>query len=628
MKTSFETRAIRRWMTLAFLGAFILSSCTEDTVPRRATLPRGGTLEANLVRTHPNVPVAVPLDPQTGYDYDGWAILRCCLVRTLLSYTGRPTAEGGAELHPDLAAALPDVSADNLTWTFRLKRGLRYGPPFTDTEIVAPDIVRALERMARVGAYTNYYTVIEGFTDVMSGESQSISGLETPDDHTLVVHLTEPTGELGHRLSLPGSGPIPPSPRGPLGVADGHQDYGPFLVSSGPYALEGSEELNFARSADAQAPSSGYRPGESLTLVRNPAWRAATDRLRPAYADRIDIRISGDSKLAAREVHQGDADVILHSGPSPQVPPDVIEAYRRDPGLSDRISFAPTDEIIFSSLNLAVPPFDDLHVRKAVNHAVNKSRYIQIQGGPTTGKPATHIILDSMENNLLLDYAPYGSPSGTGDLDRARQEIAQSRYDQDGDGVCDAAACKNVRTLNFDEFPGVDTVRMAESIRSDLEELGINLDIRIVPYEEYFGQLNDPRSHVAMGIVAGWIKDFPSAASHVAPLFSREGLDGCCNHSLVGATREELQEWGYKVTSVPSVEEKISECRPLHGDDQVRCWTELDQQLMEQVVPWIPLYFSNRVYIVSRRVVASSFDQFTSLPALDRIALSRGTGSP
>lgn len=622
MSTPCGTKAIKRWMTVMFLVTLTVSSCTKDTVPRRPTLRKGGTLEVNLVRGGPAG--AVNLDPQTSYDFDGFEIFRCCLVRTLLSYTGRPTALGGAELHPDLAASLPDVSADNLTWTFRLKTGLRYGPPFTDTEIVAPDIVRGLERTARVGAYPNYYTVIEGFSDVMNGESETISGLETPDDHTLVVHLTEPTGELGHRLSLPAAGPIPPSPTAaPLGAADGHEDYGPFLVSSGPYAVEGSEQLDFGRRTDEQSPSAGFRSNESLTLVRNPTWRAATDPLRPAYPDRIEVRMVKDPELASREVHEGVADVILYGGPGPTVPPDVIEAYRSDPSLSDRIVFGSADSIIYSSMNLAVPPFDDIHVRRALNYAVDKSRVLEIQGGSTRSKLATHIILDSMENNLLLDYDPYASPGGVGDLDRARKEMAQSRYDQDDDGVCDAAACKGVRALNFGDLPGVDTVRLADSISSDLEKLGITLDVRFLPEDEYFGRLNDPRRRVAMGIVAGWAKDFPSADSHVTPLFSREGLDGCCNYSLVGATPEELQEWGYEVTSVPSVEEKISECRPLLGDDGVRCWAELDQQLMEQVVPWVPLHLLNRVYIVSRRVAATSFDQFTTLPALDRTALSQ-----
>jgi hypothetical protein len=45
---------------------------------------------------------------------------------------------------------------------------------------------------------------------------------------------------------------------------------------------------------------------------------------------------------------------------------------------------------------------------------------------------------------------------------------------------------------------------------------------------------------------------------------------------------------------------------------------------MEQVVPWIPHRVENQAFIVSRRVVSTSFDQLTSLPALDRIAVSGG----
>jgi ABC-type oligopeptide transport system substrate-binding subunit len=55
--------------------------------------------------------------------------MRCCLLRTLLSYQGAPTSQGGATLRPDLAASMPTVSDDGLTWTFRIRQGLQYAPP-------------------------------------------------------------------------------------------------------------------------------------------------------------------------------------------------------------------------------------------------------------------------------------------------------------------------------------------------------------------------------------------------------------------------------------------------------------------------------------------------------------------
>jgi peptide/nickel transport system substrate-binding protein len=600
------------------------SSCIDPPKRPQESTPRGGTLKAILAP----LPDPFTLDPQRDYAAEPWGFFRCCLLRTLLSYPGLPTARGGAELKPDLAASPPDVSSDGLTWTFRIKRGLRYGPPFTNTEILASDIVRALERVARVGgdAYPFYYAVIEGFPEVVSGKAESISGLEAPDDHTLVIHLTQPTGDLGYRLALPAAAPIPPVSSGAaLGSAEGHEEYGRFLVASGPYTIEGSDELDFSLSPEEQPPLSGFDPGISLTLVRNPSWRARTDPLRPAYPDRIEVSFLDSQREAAEQVARGDADVVLGLGPPPQVPNDIIEQYRNDPSLSKRIVIGPRDLIVYATMNLAVPPFDDIHVRKAVNLAIDKAEFLDIHGGRAIGKVTGHVILNSLENNLLLNYDPYATPASAGNLDSARQEMALSRYDRDGDGLCDDPVCRNVLAVAAKLEGGVGR-KEGEAFASDLKALGISLDLRVLDFGPFFTRLSDPRRHVALGINAGWIKDFPAAGSFVLPLFSRNGLgvSACCNYSLVGATSEELRSWGYKVTSVPSVEEKVSDCVPLIGGEQVRCYAELDQQIMEQIVPWVPLLVENHVYIVSRRVASTSFDQFATQPAVDRTALSAG----
>src|SRR3546814_9826620 len=61
-----------------------------------------------------------------------WEYYRCCLLRTLMSYEGVPTDEGGADIFPDLAAGEPTVSDDGLTTTFQIKPGLMYAPPKDD----------------------------------------------------------------------------------------------------------------------------------------------------------------------------------------------------------------------------------------------------------------------------------------------------------------------------------------------------------------------------------------------------------------------------------------------------------------------------------------------------------------
>lgn len=613
-------RASRK-LLISAVTAVVIASCTEAREAARKTIPRGGTLRLAMFDADA-APFPQGLDPQTAFRPDLYEMFRCCLLRTLLSYSGRPTGQGGALLRPDLAEALPEVSADGLTWTFRLKRGLRYGPPLTDTEIVASDFVRSLERMARFEMTQRFYfSVIQGFDDVTNGKAESITGVETPDPHTLVFHLTQPTGNFGYRMSLPDVAPIPTTPSG-AGADEGHDDYGPFLVSSGPYSVEGSEEIDFSLPPEEQQPASGFVEDESLTLVRNPAWRPATDALRPAYADRIEGEFLPPDEAATR-VHRGEADVLMFPLTFPGVPSEIVDAYRTDPGLSKRLLVASADVARYTSINLAVPPFDDIHVRKALNYAVDKSRHVDILGGSLGARPAEHIIHDSMQNNLLANYDPYATPGGEGDLAKAREEMAESRYDADGDGVCDDPSCENVLAL-VNGTPPLSLEPMGDALRSDLEPLGIRLDLRVEIGDEFFGQITDPRRHVALVIGIGWSKAFPNAEDFVGPLFSRAALEeGCCNYSLVGATPQELRRWGYEVTPVPNVEDKIAECHPLVGIESIRCYAELDQLLTEQVVPWVPLVFHNAAFLLSDRVVAKSYDQFAAHPALDRIALSR-----
>ena len=152
--------------------------------------------------------------------------MRCCLLRTLISYNGHPTEEGGTELRPDLASGMPEVSRDQLTWTFRLKAGIHYAPPLEQVEITAAaDVVRAIQRAAAAGVsggtYSTYYSVIQGYDEYARGDTDTISGLEVVDDQTLRVHLTAVANDFGYRMALPGSAPIPPSPRVPNGAFRG-----------------------------------------------------------------------------------------------------------------------------------------------------------------------------------------------------------------------------------------------------------------------------------------------------------------------------------------------------------------------------------------------------------------------
>ncbi len=580
------------------------------TTPPGGEFQQGGTL-----RVLTGADIQSAWDPTKEYEAIAFAFYRCCFTRTLLSYPGIG-GPAGSELQPDLATDFPENSEDGLTWTFTLKSGVTYAPPFQDTEIVAGDFVRAIERLsneeASTGGYPFYYSVIDGFDD-SDGEPGSIPGITAPDDTTLVVTTTEPTGDLPFRFSMPATGPIPE------GATDGHvADYGRFLVSSGPYMFEGSDALDFSVAADKQKPVAGYEPGKSWVLVRNPAYDPDTDGLRPAYPDRIEVTIGGTAEDNFNKVEQGEADFDLGDAP----PNDVIRRYKTDPNLQDKIFFNIADGVRYISMNLAIPPFDDIHVRKAVNFVIDKDGLRLKRGGADAGDIATHTTPDTLEGDALADFDPYPSPNGQGDVDAAKEEMKQSKYDSDGDGVCDAPECEGILTITDQNSPYPDQNAIIED---NLSQIGLKLDIKSGDrYTFMYAKCQDPKAHAALCPSPGWFKDYADASTFGIPLFRSDAI-GSSNYSLLGASSDLLSENGYDVTEVPSADDKINECAALPvGDDRVQCWADLDQFLMEEVVPWVPFLFDTDIDIVADTVLHYDYDQSAGAAAMDHFALVSG----
>jgi peptide/nickel transport system substrate-binding protein len=450
-------------------------------------------------------------------------------------------------------------------------------------------------------------------------------------NRTLVVRLEQVTGDLAYRFSLPSTAPIPP------GASDGHdEDYERFLVASGPYMVEGADGIDPSVPPDEQVAASGYVPPVivdqstvetpgSLVLVRNPAWDPATDRLRPAYPDRIELTLGGDDDEIASLVDAGDLDMVFGASS----PFEQVSRYRADAELASRVFENPRDAQHAVTMNPAVPPFDDVHVRRAVAFAIDRSALVALLSVPPhgpfaehSGEVATHVAPDSLEASLLDAFDPYPF-----DLDRARAEMRLSAYDDDGDGRCEAPACRGLRALVQDV--GIFS-EQAQAVAADLAPLGIHLELLdrpIEPVDRFHPTVFDPRSKTPMAVAFGWGKDIPVGSGWFPPLFDSVGLAGdfpCCNISILGASPAQLRTWGYSVTSVPGVDDRIRLCLSRRGVAHSQCWAELDQYLMNEVVTYVPYVRSRLTLVVSERVVAYSFAQFTELPALDRIALAPG----
>jgi peptide/nickel transport system substrate-binding protein len=634
-KSDCAARIVAGFFAIAVLASACTSGGAEEAPSSDGADLFGGTLRLAIVRgrllSEPAfLDPARPYNPFNGIDPE---LMRCCLARTLLSYSGLAVEEGGTELRPDLASAMPTVSRDGLTWTFRLKGGIHYAPPLEEVEITAADVARGIRRTAAVevseGEYAPYFSVIQGYDAFARGETDTIAGLEIVDAYTLRVHLIEVVNDFGYRMALPGSAPIPPAPgdaTSPLGVAEGHDDgYGPYLIASGPYIVQGAGQLDPWKSPAEQLRVPGLTQ-EGLTLVRNPSWDGSTDNLRDAYVDRIELKVMKRDD-AERAFDEGTVDAFFDDVNSLE----QVDRYLADPELAPRVEHATFDYWLgFTAMNLAVPPFDDIHVRRAVSFAYDATRWARVAnqhlGSFQMGTIVDHVAPDLTEAGLLRGFLPYPF-----DLAAARGEMARSGYDDDRDGLCDDPACRDVFSIETDY--GFE--RFADKVWIDgLREIGIRLDIHRLGDRRYAEQSRDASRHVALNLGTYYLADYPNASALFETSFTAEGIGGGVsgasfgNVSLVGASPDQLSGWGYEITDVPNVDAKIGTCQSMIGFAQTRCWAELDQKLMIDVVPWVPQTGLVAVGISPDpdRVVRSPWDQATGTwLALDHVALAPGS---
>src|SRR4029453_14850563 len=241
MKSLRKARMMGRRRTLRMVGlalavAMVAAACGggDDNKSSTATTTGGTAQKGGGYRrgipsfgfTQGSPPTAECLG--LAFDFYG------ALTRNLVSY--KHVAGGpGNKLYPDLAQSLDGVKSDDgLTSTFKLKQGIKFGPP-VDRAITSKDIEYAFERLniATLGAGygTYYYEAIKGM-DGKAKEAKPISGIEMPADQTIVFHLKQPISDFLYRLSMAATAPIPSEVAKCFNSKIG--GYGRYVISSGP----------------------------------------------------------------------------------------------------------------------------------------------------------------------------------------------------------------------------------------------------------------------------------------------------------------------------------------------------------------------------------------------------------
>lgn len=471
---------------LSVTAALVLAACGSSdgdsgspaTVDSGKDGRQGGTL---TLLTSQDV---ASLDP--GITYSSLDLnLLAATQRTLYTYA----PDNPTDIVPDLAATQPQISGDGKTLTVRIRRGVRFGPP-VNREVTARDVKYAIERGFNphvANPYApQYYGAVVGADRATGGP---IAGIETPDDHTLVFRLTSPTASLlAQAMVLPLSAPVPAEYAKPLD-ARSPSAYGNSVVASGPYMLEAD--------ADGKVLGTGYVPGRSLRIVRNPNWEASTDE-RPAYLDAVEWRIGGRPAVSGRQVLDGDG-LMLGDTPPPAL---VKRAYQQ---ARDQIFFSPGAGNRYATLNTAIPPFEDANLRKAVAAALDREQMRRIRGGEVVGDVASHFLYPG-----VLGFEEAGGQDGTG-----VDFLASPTGDREvADKYMRAAGYADGRytgdeTIQVVGLAGAPDDANAQIVDQTLQDLGFETNLKIVDPAVYYSRFCAlPRARVHVCPNVGWIRDF------------------------------------------------------------------------------------------------------------------------
>jgi peptide/nickel transport system substrate-binding protein len=142
-------------------------------------------------------------DPTGEYLGNAWGLYVNLLLRSLIGYKHQAGAAGN-ELIGDLATDVPSPTDGGLTYTYKIRDGIKFGPP-VNRVVTSKDVAYAMNRLANPkdgGQYAFYYTVIKGWQEVADGKAKTVSGIATPDNKTIVFR--DGPDPAGSRLVLRG----------------------------------------------------------------------------------------------------------------------------------------------------------------------------------------------------------------------------------------------------------------------------------------------------------------------------------------------------------------------------------------------------------------------------------------
>ena len=416
-------------------------------------------------------------DPGNTYYAFNWNFTRL-YATPLMTYKSCP-GSCGLQVVPALATAPGTSSSDGLTWTYHIKSGMKFSD---GTPITSADVKYAVERTFAKDVLVNgpsyWQVLLAGNAAKYKGPYKDPKGdltsVDTPDPTTIVFHLAQPFADMNYIAAIPQTAPVPKS-------KDKGANYQLDPVSSGPYMFQ------------------SYQLNKQYTLVKNPNWNPALNPQVKQLADKIVVNVNAnandiDNRLIAGGIQMDQAGTGVQSAARAKI--------LSSPSLKASSDDPITGFMWFEYINTKVAPLNNVHCRRAIEYAANKTTLQNAYGGPYGGAIASTAMPPNIIGYQKSDmYNALSKPGG--DIANAKKELASCGQPN---GFSTNMAYRSDRPRD---------TAAAQALQAALAPVGIKLQLKGYPsgtyYSNYGGVPTFVHSHDIGIATGGWGADWPDA---------------------------------------------------------------------------------------------------------------------
>lgn len=503
------------------VGLLILASCTPASPAASDANAPAAEAQATTPQNGGEITVVykddlATLDPAVGYDWTNWPAIKM-VFDGLLDY------DDTTNITPRLAEAMPEVSDDATVYTFKLRQGVKFQ---NGREFTAADVVYSLTRVldpATQSPGAGFYLGIQGAQEFVDGSATTVAGIEALDDYTVQFTLSQPDVTFLNKLALNFAYIVPQEE-----VEAAGENFGHAPVGTGPFTL------------------AEWQSGQYLLFERNPDY--FYEEL--PYLDKVRIEVGVEPDVALLRLERGE--IHLMGDPPPGAEWTRISS---DPAWANRIERQPQVSTIYIAINTTVAPFDNLQVRQALNHAIDKERIIQLLNGRGT---VANQVLPPLMPGYDTEYQGYEY-----DPEKAKALLAEAGF---ADGFETSIEC-----IAVEPQP-----KLCESFQQDLANIGINLTINALAAPIVIEDAGNGATPLTWSGGLAWIQDYPDPDDFYAPILGCDSnVPGGWNWSRY--CNEEIHAQSQELLAMTDREARLEAYKPFFG------------ALMDDAV-WVPVY--------------------------------------